>query len=170
MHRPTFTCTISDLVLSCAGMGGNRTAVSNAQLASLREQVQQTNNGVIPHNFVRTASGHDPSSPNPRGRMPQSSPRNPQTEQFLDMLGLTYNLDQQAYLKPAVAPAGLGAELLGCLCGILDFWLYPFAACKYFTVLPLNLHHSCLHILGIDHFTKRNVAVLFRTCCRNSHL
>lgn len=88
---------------SFAGMGGNRSAVPNAQLDSLREELQQNNNGTVPHNFVRTAPGHDPSKPKPRGRMPRSSPRNPQTEQFLDMLGLPYNLDQQQPQTHAVA-------------------------------------------------------------------
>ena len=41
----------------------------------------------------------------PQGRMPQSSPRNPQTVAFLDMLGLPYNLDPAA---PVLAPLGGG--------------------------------------------------------------
>lgn len=110
-------------------MGGNRTAVPNAQLESLREQLQQTNNGVIPQNFTQTAPGHSASGPNPRGRMPQSSPRNPQTEQILAMLGLPYNLDQQASQKPAVTPPGVTAELLRCVCKIFEHLLNS-AACK----------------------------------------
>ncbi|KAL3132875.1 hypothetical protein ABBQ38_006795 [Trebouxia sp. C0009 RCD-2024] len=94
------------------GMGGNRSAVPNAQLDSLREELQQNNNGTVPHNFVRTAPGHDPSKPKPRGRMPRSSPRNPQTEQFLDMLGLPYNLDQQQPQTHAVASSP-GSPLQG---------------------------------------------------------
>lgn len=77
-------------------MGGSRSAVSNAQLQQLKENLQQQNNGAIPLNFVPTAPGHDPSTPNAKGRMPRQSPRNPQTEQFLEMLGLPYNLDQQS--------------------------------------------------------------------------
>lgn len=79
-----------------AGMGGTRSAVSNAQLQQLKEMLQQQNSGAIPLNFVPTAPGHDPSTPNPKGRMPRQSPRNPQTERFLEMLGLPYNLDQQS--------------------------------------------------------------------------
>ncbi len=79
-----------------AGMGGTRSAVSNAQLQQLKEKLQQQNSGAIPLNFVPTAPGHDPSTPNPKGRMPRQSPRNPQTERFLEMLGLPYNLDQQS--------------------------------------------------------------------------
>lgn len=87
-----------DMTVVCdmAGMGGNRSAVSNDELQQLREKLQQHNGGTIPQNFVPTAPGHDPSAPNPQGRMPRQSPRNPQTEQFLDMLGLPYNLDRQA--------------------------------------------------------------------------
>lgn len=94
---------------SFAGMGGDRSAVSNAQLDSLREKLQQNKDGAIPHNFVRTAPGHDPSKPKPRGRMPRSSPRNPQTEQFMDMLGLPYNLDQR---QPQHAAASSGVTSL----------------------------------------------------------
>ena len=90
-------------------MGGNRSAVSNAQLDAIREQLQQNNNGAVPQNFVRTASGHDSSSPNPRGRMPRSNSRNPQTEQFLDMLGLPFNLDQRQPRPTAVASQGVTA-------------------------------------------------------------
>lgn len=98
-------------------MGGNRSAVSNAQLESLQETLQQTNNGAVPQSFVPTAPGHDPSRPVPKGRMPRSSPRNPQTEQFLKMLGLPYNLDQQQQpQEPAVAAQGmtLVSNLLFC--------------------------------------------------------
>ena len=77
-------------------MGGSRSAVSDAQLQQLKEKLQQQDNGTIPLNFVPTAPGHDPSAPNAKGRMPRQSPRNPQTEQFLEMLGLPYNLDQQS--------------------------------------------------------------------------
>ncbi|DBA70331.1 TPA: hypothetical protein ACH3X2_011753 [Trebouxia sp. C0005] len=77
------------------GMGGSRSAVSDAQLQQLTEKLQQQNSGAIPLNFVPTAPGHDPSAPNAKGRMPRQSPRNPQTERFLEMLGLPYNLDQQ---------------------------------------------------------------------------
>ncbi len=77
-------------------MGGTRSAVSNAQLQQLKQKLQQQNSGAIPLNFAPTAPGHDPSAPNPKGRMPRQSPRNPQTERFLEMLGLPYNLDQQS--------------------------------------------------------------------------
>ena len=77
-------------------MGGSRSAVSDAQLQQLKEKLQQQGNGTIPLNFVPTAPGHDPLAPNANGRMPRQSPRNPQTEQFLEMLGLPYNLDQQS--------------------------------------------------------------------------
>lgn len=108
-----------------AGMGGNRSAVSNAQLDSLRDTLQQTNHGAVPQNFVRTAPGHDPSSPIPKGRMPQSSPRNPQTEQFLDMLGLPYNLDRQQLQMPAVAPQGVTDVSLCYLEMTLEVWYNP---------------------------------------------
>ena len=105
-------------------MGGNRSAVSNAQLDSLRETIQQTNSGAVPQNFIRTASGHDPSRPTPKGRMPRSSSRNPQTEQFLDMLGLPYNLDQRLPQRHAVAAQGvtLVSSLLCCAAfGCLEY-------------------------------------------------
>ena len=86
------------------GMGGNRSAVSNAQLQQLHEKLHQQNDGTIPLNFMPTAPGHDPSAPNAKGCMPRQSPRNPQTEQFLDMLGLPYNLEQQSRQVPAAAP------------------------------------------------------------------
>lgn len=69
--------------------------MSNAQLQQLKEKLQQQNNGAVPLNFVHTSPGHDPAASNPKGHMPRQSPRNPQTEQFLEMLGLPYNLDQQ---------------------------------------------------------------------------
>ena len=106
--RVLFFGSFHSTVLSCfAGMGGNRSAVSNAQLDSLREKLQQNNSGAVPHNFVRTAPGHDPAKPDARGRMPRSSPRNPQTEQFLDMLGLPYNLEQRQPQTNAAASSGV---------------------------------------------------------------
>lgn len=113
----------STMLSSIAGMGGNRSAVSNAQLDAIPEQLQQNNNGAIPHNFVRTASGHDPSSANHRGRMPRSSPRNPQTEQFLEMLGLPFNLDQRQPRPTAVASQGVTAV---CCCKALLGKLWAF--------------------------------------------
>ena len=88
-------------------MGGGRSTLSNSQLESLHETVQQTNNGAVPQNFTRTALGHDSSRPITKGKMPRSSPRNPQTEQFLDMLGLPYSLDQQPPQTPAVTAQGV---------------------------------------------------------------
>ena len=101
-------------------MGGNRSAVSNAQLDSLRETVQQTNSGAVPQNFVQTATGHDPSRPVPKGRMPRSSSRNPQTEQFLNTLGLPYNLDLRQPQTPAVAAQGV--TLVGNVLCCAAFW------------------------------------------------
>ena len=95
-------------------MGGSRNAVSNAQLQQLKEKLQQQNSGAIPLNFVPTAPGHDPSAPNPKGRMPRASPRNPQTEQFLEMLGLPYNLDQQSRQFVPPSESLLCAENLKC--------------------------------------------------------
>ena len=86
-------------------MGGNRSAISDAQLETLHQQLQQQSNGVIPQNFASTAQGHDPKAPKIRAYMPQKSIRNPQTEQFLDMLGLPYNLDHQAPVAPSAMPS-----------------------------------------------------------------
>jgi len=50
----------------------------------------------VPDDFVQTAPPHDASAPPRRGRMPPAPLRNPQTEAFLALLGLPYNLDHDA--------------------------------------------------------------------------
>jgi lariat debranching enzyme len=51
--------------------------------------------GKIPNNFVPTAAAHNENGGGGRrkGMMPAYELRNPQTEQFLGMIGLEYNLD-----------------------------------------------------------------------------
>jgi len=58
--------------------------------------------GRIPNNFVPTAAAHNDKGGGGRrrGMMPAYELRNPQTEQFLGMIGLGYNLDHPA------APSG----------------------------------------------------------------
>lgn len=46
----------------------------------------------IPNNFEQTAQPFTPHGGRERGSMPRSDSRNPQTENFLEMLGLPYNL------------------------------------------------------------------------------
>ncbi len=108
-------CSQNQAWSASAGMGGSRSAVSNAELQQLKEKLQQQNSGAIPLNFVPTAPGHDPSASNPKGRMPRQSPRNPQTERFLEMLGLPYNLDQQSRQFVPPSESLLCAEYLGAL-------------------------------------------------------
>ena len=80
-------------------------AVPNAQLEQMQQKLQQQpSQGAVPRNFVPTAAAHDPAAPQQQGRMPQQAVRNPQTEQFLDLLGLPYNLDHVARVVPGNPP------------------------------------------------------------------
>ena len=108
-------------------MGGGRSTVPNAQLDSLQKTIRQINNGAVPQNFVPTASGHDPLRPIPKGTMPRSSLRNPQTEQFLDMLGLPYNLDQRQ--PQSLAVAAQGVTHLSICCIVLPSGAWNTSAC-----------------------------------------
>ena len=47
---------------------------------------------IIPENFEPTAKGHDESERQRRRVMPVQYIRNPQTERFLQMLGIPFNL------------------------------------------------------------------------------
>ena len=47
-----------------AGVGGKRSAVSNAQLEQMQQQLQQQpGQAVVPCNFVPTAPAHDRTQP-----------------------------------------------------------------------------------------------------------
>ena len=73
----------------CAGMGGGRSGASEADLAAVRAALAARGGAAVPPNFEQTAPG-----PSGRpGRMPQRAQRSPQTEAFLQILGLPYNLD-----------------------------------------------------------------------------
>ena len=67
------------------------TAEQISHVQSLLETVVEGNNKV-PLNFQPTAPAYVEGDKR-RGRMPQTSPRNPQTVAFFEMLGLDYNLD-----------------------------------------------------------------------------
>lgn len=83
------------------GMGGTRTGPSEADTAFVRAALADRGGATIPSNFVRTARGHDPKDPSMRrGRMPQSSPRNPQSEALLNLIGVSFNLDTNALPMP----------------------------------------------------------------------
>jgi hypothetical protein len=111
-----------------AGMGGGRSGASEADLAAVRATLAARGGAAVPPNFEQTAPG-----PSGRpGRMPQRAQRSPQTEAFLQLLGLPYNLDgpDPGRGPPAAArtaPAG-AQPLHGCaafmaaraeLCGLL---------------------------------------------------
>lgn len=55
----------------------------------------------VPDNFCPTAPVYNPTASGPhRGRMPTTAARNPQTTDFLSMLGLPYNLDRTGLGQP----------------------------------------------------------------------
>ncbi|KAI7845707.1 hypothetical protein COHA_000821 [Chlorella ohadii] len=82
---------------------------SEAEIEEVRRLLTERNGGLaVPHNFVPTAPAFDPAQPQMRsGRMPTRAVRNPQTEAFLEALGLPYNLDHGAEAAGA-GPAGGG--------------------------------------------------------------
>mmetsp|Transcript_4438 Transcript_4438/g.12800 ORF Transcript_4438/g.12800 Transcript_4438/m.12800 type:complete len:740 (-) Transcript_4438:2240-4459(-) len=87
------------------GMGGARNGASEADLAFVQSALAARGGTVIPDNFVRTAKAYDPKDPAmQRGRMPQSSPRNPQSEALLQLIGVPYNLDPPDELLPGPPP------------------------------------------------------------------
>ena len=57
-------------------MGALREGPSEGDLQYVRQALAARGGPQVPHNFTQTAPGHD-GVPR-RGRMPQSSPRNPQ--------------------------------------------------------------------------------------------
>jgi hypothetical protein len=57
-------------------MGALREGPSEGDLQYVRQALAARGGPQVPHNFTRTAPGHD--GVTRRGRMPQSSPRNPQ--------------------------------------------------------------------------------------------
>ena len=68
--------------------------VTEAEVAQVQEMLhRRPQGGKIPENFEQTAPVHVENGCTRRGRMPQWSPRNPQTVALFDMLGLSYNLD-----------------------------------------------------------------------------
>lgn len=75
----------------------------------MRAALAARGGAAVPNNFQQTAPG--PSGRGAGGRMPAAAARNPQTEAFLDMLGLPYNLDadgQPGLGNGAVAGHGWG--------------------------------------------------------------
>jgi hypothetical protein len=62
-------------------------------VAYVKEVLEKRGIADIPSNFVATAPAYSPASGRKRGSIPSSIPRNPQTVELLDMLGLEYNLD-----------------------------------------------------------------------------
>ena len=68
---------------------------------------------LIPLNFAPTVEGFQTGSRSGRPRMPQSDVRNPQTEQFLELLGIPYNLHYGGKEVPSVSHATFspGAEI-----------------------------------------------------------
>ena len=57
-------------------MGALREGPSEGDLQYVRQALAARGGPQVPHNFTQTAPGHD--GVTRRGRMPQSSPRNPQ--------------------------------------------------------------------------------------------
>eukprot|EP00955_Chlamydomonas_euryale_P116253 366406-Chlamydomonas_euryale.AAC.16 len=84
------------------GMGGLRAGPDAADVAAVRSALGARGGAAIPLNFEPTAPAYTaPPNPGfkvapPRGRMPTTAVRNPQTVALLSMLGLQYNLEPQA--------------------------------------------------------------------------
>lgn len=81
------------------------------QMAEVRRLLEERNSGglAMPNNFTPTVPAFDPSNPQMRtGNMPQHAQRNPQSLEFLEMLGLPYNLDS-AGARQQQGPAAGGA-------------------------------------------------------------
>ena len=90
-------------------MGGQVRGTTTEQARAMKDLLAARGGPTIPQNFAPTAPAYDPARPQ-RGRMPQRLLRNPQTVQFLEMLGLPYNLERGGMAGPgpsvaATAPA-----------------------------------------------------------------
>ncbi|PSC75631.1 lariat debranching enzyme [Micractinium conductrix] len=84
-------------------------APTAAALAEVERLLGERNGGAtVPQNFQLTAPPFDPNDPRMKqGHMPQRPVRNPQTEAFLSMLDLPYNLD---WAGAAAAGGGAGSS------------------------------------------------------------
>ncbi|CAL5222243.1 g4577 [Coccomyxa viridis] len=94
--------------VSLPGMGASRNGPSEEDAQYVRQALAARGGPQVPHNFAQTAPGHDGSAR--RGRMPQNSPRSPQTVAFLEMLGLPYNLDHKDSSQAPAGSASAGAD------------------------------------------------------------
>ena len=63
--------------------------------------LSERGSATIPDNFAPTAPAHNPQLPRGGGAPFPQSHRNPQTVQFLDMLGLEFRLDGNPHLERA---------------------------------------------------------------------
>jgi len=76
-------------------------------VAYVRAALAARGGAAVPDNFEPTEPG--PSGRGAPGRMPQAARRSPQTQAFLEMLGLPYNLDPAAVqLRSDAEPPGHG--------------------------------------------------------------
>lgn len=74
-----------------SGMGGFRDEVTSEGMDCVSQALQKAGGARIPSNFQITAPVHTPQAR--RGSMPRRAFRNPQTEAFLSLLDLPYNLE-----------------------------------------------------------------------------
>lgn len=72
-------------------MGGFRDEVTSDGMDWVSQALQKAGGARIPSNFQVTAPVHTPQAR--RGSMPRRAFRNPQTEAFLSLLDLPYNLE-----------------------------------------------------------------------------
>eukprot|EP00879_Flechtneria_rotunda_P016090 GHRR01016831.1.p1 GENE.GHRR01016831.1~~GHRR01016831.1.p1 ORF type:complete len:285 (+),score=131.96 GHRR01016831.1:123-977(+) len=75
---------------------GGRAGPAAEDLAFVNTLFEERGTTAIPNNFVQTAPAYNSSTGRTRGNMPRADLRNPQTEAFLQLLGLEYNLHHAA--------------------------------------------------------------------------